>query len=136
MLFSEGVSMAKQKTIEVHIHSYGLYTDWDRESKELPRLVKITSEIKIELDIEFGYILRIKHARNCKLRFSIEHPPFLDSSGQLAPSFDGEIYVKTNDYRFFLGDTIWAPLADKRGEWRLITWIDEKKVADKTLIMS
>ena len=40
-----------------------------------------------------------------------------------------------NDFRFFLGDTIWEPLEDKKGEWRLITWLDGVKVADKTLVM-
>ena len=124
--------MPKKKP-EVTIHSYGLYEGWNRESKELPRLVAISNEIKAELDIEFGYILRIRNARNCRIRFRIEHPPFKDTSGNTAPPFEGGLYVKTNDYRFFLGDTIWSPVEDKRGVWRLITWIDEKKVADKTL---
>ncbi len=124
--------MAKRKP-EVAMHSYGLYNAWDRNSKELPNLIKITDEIEAALDIEFGYILRIRNARNCKITFRIEHPPFTDASGMLAPPFDGELYVKTNDYRFFLGDTIWAPIEDKRGAWRLITWLDGEKVADKTL---
>ena len=126
--------MSKKKP-EVTIHSYGLYEGWNRESRELPTLVAITDEIKAELDIEFGYILRIRNARNCRIRFRIEHPPFKDSSGKTAPPFEGGLYVKTNDYRFFLGDTIWKPVEDKRGEWRLITWLDEKKVADKTLLL-
>ncbi len=117
------------------MHSYGLYDGWDRSSRELPNLVKITTEIKTELDIEFGYILRIQNARNSRITFRIEHPPFKDSSGTAAPPFDGELYVKTNDFRFFLGDTIWAPVEDKKGSWRLITWLDGAKVADKTLTM-
>ncbi|VGO19456.1 DUF3859 domain-containing protein [Pontiella sulfatireligans] len=126
--------MAKSKP-EVSVHSHGLYDGWDRESKELPNLVKISAEIPAALDVEFGYILRIRNARNSKITFRIEHPPFKDSNGELAPPFEGELYVKTNDFRFFLGDTIWAPLEDKRGEWRLITWLDGAKVADKTLTM-
>lgn len=118
------------------MHSYGRYDGWDRESKELPRLLKITTEIEAALEVEFGYVLRIRGARNSKITFRIEHPPFNDSSGELSPPFDGELYIKTNDYRFFLGDTIWAPIEDKRGEWRLITWIDGTLVADKTLVLT
>lgn len=126
--------MAKKKP-DVKMHSHGLYDGWERGSKELPNLVKITTEIKTELDIEFGYILRIRNARNGKITFRIEHPPFEGADGKIAPHFDGELYVKTNDFRFFLGDTIWAPIEDKRGTWRLITWLDGEKVADKTLTM-
>jgi hypothetical protein len=124
-----------RKSPAVEIHSYGLYDGWNRESKALPNLVAITSEITAKLDAEFGYILRIRNARNCRITFRIEHPPFKDSSGKTAAPFEGELYVKTNDYRFFLGDTVWSPVADKRGEWRLITWLDDEKVADKTLLL-
>ncbi|MEE9367396.1 MAG: DUF3859 domain-containing protein [Pontiella sp.] len=124
--------MARNKA-DVSMHSHGQYDGWDRESKELPRLVKITTEIEAALDVEFGYILRIRHARNSKITFCIEHPSFKDSSGEIAPPFEGELYVKTNDFRFFLGDTIWAPVEDKRGVWRLITWLDGEKVAEKTI---
>lgn len=117
------------------MHSCGLYDGWDRDSKELPKLIKITNEIEAALNVEFGYILRIRNARNRKITFRIEHPPFTDSSGERAPPFEGELYVKTNDFRFFLGDTIWAPVEDKRGAWRLMTWLDGEAVADETLIM-
>jgi hypothetical protein len=120
---------------EVSIHSFGLYDGWDRQSKALPNLVKITDEIEARLDVEFGYILRIRNARNRRITFRIEHPPFPDSSGAVAPPFTGELYVKTNDFRFFLGDTVWLPVEDKRGAWRMITWLDGKKVADKTLFL-
>lgn len=126
--------MPKKKPT-VTMHSHGLYDGWDRESKDLPNLVKITTEIETALDIEFGYILRIQNARNSKITFRIEHPPFTDESGEVAPPFDGELYVKTNDFRFFLGDTIWAPVENKKGAWRLLTWLDGQKVADKTLTM-
>ena len=126
--------MARKKSA-VTMHSHGVYDGWDRDSKELPTLVKITTEIEAALDVEFGYILRIRNARNSKITFCIEHPPFQDSSGQPAAPFQGELYVKTNDFRFFLGDTVWAPVEDKRGEWRLITWLDGEKVADKSLLL-
>jgi hypothetical protein len=122
-----------RKKPEVILHSYGLYDGWDRGSKALPNLLKITTEIEAALEVEFGYILRIRNARNGKITFRIEHPPFKGDDGEIAPPFVGELYVKNNDFRFFLGDTIWAPLEDKRGTWRLITWLDEEKVADETL---
>ncbi len=115
------------------MHSHGMYDGWNRESKELPGLLKITTQIEAALDVEFGYILRIRNARNSRIVFRIEHPPFKRDDGALAPPFEGELYVKTNDFRFFLGDTIWAPVEDKRGAWRLLTWLDGEKVADKTL---
>ena len=126
--------MAKRKA-DVSMHSYGLYDGWDREGKNLPSLMKITTEIEAALEVEFGYILRIRNARNSKITFRIEHPPFKDDDGEIAPPFDGELYVKTNDFRFFLGDTVWEPVADKRGAWRLITWLDGAMVADKTLML-
>ena len=124
--------MAKKKP-EISMHSYGLYDGWNRDSKDLPNLVKITTEIKAALEVEFGYVLRIRHARNSKITFRIEHPPFKNSDGEVAPPFTGELFVKNNDFRFFLGDTVWAPVEDKRGSWRLITWLDGEKVADETL---
>lgn len=126
--------MAKKKPA-VSMHSYGMYALWDRESKELPELIRITTEIEAALDVEFGYILRIRNARNSRISFRIEHPPFRRADGELAAPFEGSLYVKTNDFRFFLGDTIWAPVEDKRGAWRLMTWLDGTKVADKTLLL-
>lgn len=117
------------------MHSHGRYAGWDREGRDLPDLVKITTEIEAELGVEFGYVLRIRHARNSKITFRIEHPPFVDGDGNPTPPFEGELYVKTNDYRFFLGDTVWAPVEDKRGDWRLITWLDGLMVADKTIAL-
>lgn len=126
--------MAKKKP-DVGMHSHGRYTGWNRDGKDLPELVKITSEVHAEPGVEFGYVLRIRHARNSKISFCIEHPPFEDGEGNPVPPFEGELYVKTNDYRFFLGDTVWLPVEDKRGEWRLITWLDGCKVADKTITL-
>lgn len=126
--------MARKKP-EVILHSHGLYDGWDRGGKDLPNLVRITTEIEAALEVEFGYVLRIRNARNSKITFRIEHPPFKGDDGEIAPPFDGELYVKTNDFRFFLGDTVWKPVVDKRGAWRLITWLDGAMVADKTLML-
>ena len=122
-----------RKKPEVTLHSYGLYDGWSRDSKDLPKLVKVTTEIKAALEVEFGYVLRIRNARNAMITFRIEHPPFKNDDGEVAPPFVGELFVKNNDFRFFLGDTVWAPVEDKRGAWRLITWLDGEKVADETI---
>lgn len=45
---------------EFEICSFGLYTAWDRESKELPKIRKHTLEIHAETGVEFGLILSVK----------------------------------------------------------------------------
>ena len=124
--------MAKKK-IDVKLLNFGLYSQWDRESKEIPDFKKFTTTIPAQIGVEFGYILQIKKAKNKKIHFTIEHPPFRDSSGEIAPPFEGEVYINSNDYKFFLGDTIWEPVDDKVGIWRLICRIDDQIVADKSL---
>ncbi len=112
--------------------SYGIYENWDTQSKDLPDIVKFSNMIPARIGIEFGYILNIKKAKGQKLNFCIEHPPFTDDDGEVMPPFTGELFVRTNDWHFFLGDTIWEPVADKIGDWRLTTMIDGMMLADKT----
>lgn len=117
------------------MESWGLYTPLDKGSKELPKLIRFTHEIPCELGVEFGYILHIQHGRGMKLTFQIDHPPFSDSNGGVAPPFTGKEYVRSNDWKFFLGDTLWEPIEDKAGDWRIRTWIDGDLVADRTLTL-
>ena len=124
--------MGKRK-VDIELYSFGEYSKWDRNSKELPNLVDVTETIKAEIGTEFGYVLKIKRGKGKKLEFRIIHPPFKDDHGNLMPDFTGEYYINSNDYSFFLGDCIWEPLDDKLGEWRLITYLDGKLIADKTL---
>ncbi len=126
--------MAKKK-IDSELYSYGIYSQWDRSSKALPKLQKITTEIPLELDIEFGYVVKIKGAKGKRIQFRIDHPPFLNEHGHPAPPFTGEYFVKSNDYEFFLGDTIWEPIHDKKGEWILTTWLDGKILFKKSLFL-
>jgi hypothetical protein len=123
--------MAKKK-VETRLMSRGIYTQWNAESKELPRLVKITNEIPCELDVEFGYILNIKKAKNKKLQYCIYHPQIPDEDGNPMPPFAGEEYIKQNDWSFFIGDTIWAPVENKKGPWRVTLAIEGVLVADET----
>ncbi len=123
--------MAKKK-IDIKMTSYGIYTPWERGSKSLPKIKKHTHSIPAQLDIEFGYTLRILGAKGSKITFTMKHPPFLDESGCVSPDFVGEQYINSNEWNFFLGDTIWLPLEDKCGEWELITFIDGGEVARKS----
>ncbi len=118
---------------EVEIISYGKYTRWNARSKDLPELEDLTYEIEAELDVEFGMLVEIRHGKGRYLEFIIHHPPFKDKRGNIAPSFVGEYQIRTNPYRFFLGDTIWEPVDDKKGDWELIIKIDNQVVARKKL---
>lgn len=118
---------------DITLYTYGEYSTWDRESKALPKILNITDRIESEIGTEFGYVLHIKKAKGSKITFRIIHPPFKDENGEPADDFTGEVYVNSNDYEFFLGDCIWEPLEDKLGPWRLITELDGKVIADKTL---
>jgi hypothetical protein len=123
--------MPRKKT-EVKIKSYGLYTPWERESKELPRIKEFTTTIPARVGIEFGYIINIRGARGKIIDFCIEHPPFRNSQGDIAPPFTGIEHIDSNNYNFFLGDTIWLPVEDKTGQWKLSCMIEGKCVARKS----
>ena len=126
--------MPKRKP-EFEIYTYGIYSKWDRESKDIPKILEITDTIPAQLDIEFGYVLKIRRGKGIKLDFIIDHPPFKDESGNISPPFVGEHYVNSNDWQFFLGDTIWEPIDDKKGKWTLITKYKGQIVAEKSLII-
>ncbi|WP_282038707.1 DUF3859 domain-containing protein [Saccharicrinis aurantiacus] len=126
--------MAKKK-VSTELYSYGVYSRWDRGTKELPKLLDITDQIPLELDVEFGYVIIIKGAKGKRVKYRIDHPPFKDDQGKVEPSFTGEYFINSNDYEFFLGDTIWAPIEDKQGEWCLTTWLDGKIIAKKSLFI-
>lgn len=120
---------------EFTIKSWGLYTAWNRESKELPKIIKHTQEIRAEIGVEFGFILAVKKGKGEMLEFLIEHPPFTDESGEVMPPFEGAYFVNSNDFQFFLGDTVWEPVEDKRGEWVLTVNYRGKEVARKSFYL-
>lgn len=124
---------SKKDIPKVEIINYGRYSRWDRGSKELPEFIELTTEIKAELDVEFGMIVEIRQGKGRFMEYLIEHPPFLDETGKIEPPFTGSCQIRKNPYQFFLGDTIWSPIEDKRGDWNLILKIEGKIVAKKTL---
>lgn len=122
--------MAKRRpTFE--IYSYGEYEKWDRESKDIPRILDFKTEIEAHIGTEFGYVLHIKNGKGEKLEFRIDHPPFKDDDGNIRPPFTGEQFVRTNDFKFYLGDCIWEPLEDKLGKWEITTFYKGEVVARK-----
>ena len=108
--------MVKRKP-EIRMRTYGIYTKWDSESKELPKIREITTRVPADLHIEFGFIIQVKGAKNQELYYCIDHPGILDSEGRRREPFDGTVYVKSNEWDFYLGDTIWEPIQDKIGNW-------------------
>lgn len=112
--------------------SYGLYTEWERNSKALPKIIKHTTEIPVEIGVEFGFIISVKKGKGILLDYIIEHPPFNDDKGELSPPFEGSYFVNSNDFEFFLGDTVWEPLEDKAGIWTLSVMYNGKTIAVKS----
>jgi hypothetical protein len=123
--------MGKRK-VEIEIDSYGRYSEWDRNSKELPKLIEFTNTILAEEGAEFGMVLHIKKGKGTKLDYSIQHPPIKDDHGEYMPDFTGEHYVNYNDYKFFIGDCIWNPVEEKTGKWTVSVSFEGEKIAEKT----
>jgi len=120
---------------EFTIKSYGLYTAWDKESKSLPKIVKHTLEIPAGLGVEFGFILSVRKGKGEVLSYRIDHPPFVDDNGEVMPPFEGTYFVNSNDFQFFLGDTVWEPVEDKKGLWTLSVSYKDKEVVSKRFLL-
>jgi len=123
--------MAKRKT-EIKMRSCGIYTHWDASSKDLPQFAEATTRVPANVGVEFGFIVNIKGCKNQQLEYCIDHPGILDANGKRRPPFDGVVFIKSNDWNFYLGDTIWEPVADKLGEWHLYLDLDGTRVAEET----
>jgi hypothetical protein len=120
-----------RKKPQIELYSYGIYSPWDKSSHHLPKLKKITTEIPVTPDVEFGYVLKIKGGKGEVLEFEINHPSFPDKNGNPAPPFMGKVVINSNDWSFFLGDTVWEPYHEKAGQWLLITQLQNKEIARK-----
>jgi hypothetical protein len=127
---------SKKPLPKVEIVSYGRYTNWDRDSKKLPELIDLTTEVKAEIGVEFGMVVEIFQAKGRVLDFVIDHPPFYDENGDVAAPFEGSYQIRNNPYAFFLGDTIWEPVEDKRGPWTMTVLMDGKELASKTILLT
>lgn len=123
--------MAKVKP-EYTLVSCGIYSSWEEESKNLPQILSFTTDVKAEIDVEFGYIINVKKGKGIKLKFCVYHPDIPDKNGNVMEPFTGEVYVKNNDWSFYLGDTVWEPINNKLGNWRFVIECEGKIIADKT----
>ena len=123
--------MSKRKT-KIKIRSYGIYREWDSKTRELPRIAEFTLCVPAKIDIEFGFVVNICGAKNQEMYYCIDHPGIRDADGKRREPFDGTVYVKDNDWDFYLGDTIWEPIQDKLGPWRMWLELGGEIIADKT----
>ncbi len=123
--------MSKLKS-KFEISSFGIYEIWDEKSKNLPNIQDFTTRIPAQVDIEFGFILHAIKAKGKRLDWTIFHPDVLDKKGRVMPPFEGQVHVRNNDWEFYLGDTVWEPIQDKLGDWRMVIELDGKIIADKT----
>ncbi|MBN2674482.1 MAG: DUF3859 domain-containing protein, partial [Deltaproteobacteria bacterium] len=65
--------MAKSKH-QVKIVSYGIYNGWNSSAKDLPKIDRFCEEIPARVNIEFGFIVNIKHAKGKSIEWCIDHP--------------------------------------------------------------
>ncbi|WP_456297331.1 DUF3859 domain-containing protein [Vibrio sp. AK197] len=122
--------MAKRSPV-IEMTSYGIYTQWDSNSKHLPKIQDFTTDVTADIDIEFGFVVNIKKAKGVVIEYCIEHPGILSKRGELLEPFTGEIHVGSNDWDFYLGDTIWEPIEDKLGKWRMSLTMNGRVIAEK-----
>lgn len=113
------------------VDSHGRYSKWDKSSKELPKIEAFTDAIPAVLDTEFGMILNIKGGKGERIDFVIKHPTLHDENGNMLPDFKGEVYVHSNDYQIFIGDSVFAPAEDKIGPWHILVYWNKKCIAEK-----
>lgn len=120
---------------QTKIVSYGIYNGWNRSSKELPRIFHFCDEIPARINIEFGMIVQIKHAKGKSIHWCIDHPQIPGDHGEILDPFEGQMRIKSADWKFFLGDTIWEPPDNKMGPWHLWVKLDGNIIAEKTFLV-
>ncbi|MDP5029255.1 DUF3859 domain-containing protein [Paraglaciecola sp.] len=114
------------------VSSFGIYKEWNEKSKQLPVIKDFTLNIPAVLNIEFGFILRVMKGKGLKLDYTIYHPDIPDKKGQVMAPFTGDVFVRNNDWEFYLGDTLWEPIEDKTGDWHMVIECDGKVIAEHT----
>lgn len=126
----------KRKSLQVKMESYGLYAKWSNRCKELPKFLKFTTDFPLRVESEFGFVLHIKGGKGLFVDYVVEHPPIRDEDGRIMPTFTGKIPIRDNDFRVYVGDTLWEPLEDKVGLWRVVAKIDGTTYGDKSFTVT
>ncbi|MCW8344648.1 DUF3859 domain-containing protein [Vibrio sp. ZSDZ65] len=127
--------MAKRSPI-VEMTSYGIYSTWDSSAKTLPKIQEFTTNVTADEQVEFGFTVNIKKAKGERIQFCIFHPGIVGKKGQVLEPFDGEEHINSNDWDFYLGDTIQLlhpteGLESNLGEWKMEMSLQGKVVAEK-----
>ena len=121
----------KRLPVSISIKNYGLYAKWSNSCSEFPKFLKFTKVIPARIEAEFGFIINVKGGKGQKLSYRIVHPVFIDdNNGEFAGDFVGDIPIRTNDWSAYIGDTLWDPVGDKIGDWRVIAELNGEIVAD------
>ena len=121
-------AMPKKRPI-IKLESFGRYSKWERSSSQLPKIIEFTHVIEAIEGNEFGLVLKIEGGKGMKLTYIIKHPPFTDEAGMVEPDFNGEYYVNSNHYEFYIDDCICLPVEDKIGIWEIIVYHAGQKLA-------
>ena len=120
-----------KKKFEVAIESYGRYTQWKRGSRDLPKIIEFTGVIKAYEGNEFGVILRIRKGKGVKLDYYIKRPAAKDDN-ITESDYTGMHIIRSNDYKFFIGDCIDYPVQDKLGKWIISIFSEGILLAEKS----
>ncbi|MEZ8100958.1 DUF3859 domain-containing protein [Vibrio bivalvicida] len=128
--------MAKRTPV-VEMTSYGIYQEWDSKSKHLPKIQEFTTKVPADEEIEFGFIVNIKKAKGEVIDFCIAHPGIRGKKGQVLEPFTGDLHIGSNDWDFYLGDTIQLldPIdgfESNIGKWRMTISLNGSIIAEKT----
>lgn len=129
---SLGVKRVAKHKIKVTVESFGIYGDWQSSTKKMPKILETTTLIPAQIDIEFGLTISVLNAKGNTIKWCIDHPKITDKKGRQMAPFEGDEYIRNNKWSFYLGDTLWAPLEDKVGDWHMYLMIDDELVAEKT----
>ena len=123
--------MAKHK-FEAKVLCVGVFDGWEEKTKHLPKIKQYTNHLIAEEEREFGLIVNIQKAKGKQIHWCIEHPGIPDDqTGQILPPFEGSEYVKDNNWSFYLGDSIWAPIDNKGGLWRMTIELEQQLIVDE-----
>ena len=121
-----------KKKFEVVIESYGLYTQWRSSSRELPKIIEFTNVIRAYAGNEFGMILRIRKGKGVKLDYYVRRSALKNGRNIFGNDFTGKHIIRSNDYKFFVGDCIDHPVEDKIGKWIISIYSEGILLAEKS----